>query len=387
MRRLVLNWQSGTPEEVFRLGSTEGVVCPRLQDLDLRANFDTLPFYRLLLSPKLTSLSLTYSSSFIELEPLEEELPIIQPVIMALDTFPLQRLRLRLNISRAAGRQMEPVISSAVLRCGPALKNLAIFSPLSDAAVQHIMQLPNLDTWHTASGPPRTPDLSMSNIFPRLDHLLLTSKASLEWLVLFTTTTHRISSGQNSHSWPSRGPLRRLGRLVVSLTVPIDVVLMSPIVQFRGLISLRLTSTCSLIRGCAFRLTDDNIVEIATALPNLEVAILGLVCSANSCQTTVASLISFYTCCRDLERLEIHFNTTNLRNDLESVSADPRLDSLPSLWTRNTFYLSLSDAPYTTDEDDVVPVVKGFRRIFPSPTHIVGNSTCWKGLNLRLRDA
>ena len=144
MRRLVLNWQSGTPEEVFRLGSTEGVVCPRLQDLDLRANLDTLPFYRLLLSPKLTSLSLTYSSSFIELEPLEEELPIIQPVIMGLDTFPLQRLRLRLNISRAAGRQMEPVISSAVLRCGPALKNLAIFSPLSDAAVQHICNFPIL---------------------------------------------------------------------------------------------------------------------------------------------------------------------------------------------------------------------------------------------------
>ena len=385
MHRLVLNWNSGISVEVFRLVLTEGVVCPGLRDLELRANFDTLPFYRLLVSPKLTSLSLEYSTFFTE--SLEEELSIIQPVIMGLDTSPLRKLRLQWwGMPTEPNRQMESVASSAVLRCGSALEKLAIYSPLSDVAVQHIMQLPNLDTWYAVSGPPRTPDLQISDIFPRLEHLSLASQESLEWLTLFTAISRHIPSGQNSHSPPGRGAVQRLGRLVISLRVPIDAVLMSPIMQFRGLISLKLTSTCSLMRGCAFRLTDDNIVEIATALPNLEVAILGLVCSANSCQTTVASLVSFYTCCRDLERLEIHFNTINLRNDLESASADPRLDSLPLLRTRDTFYLSLSDAPYTISEDDVVLVLKSFRGIFSSPIHIVGINASWKELNLKLQE-
>ena len=65
----------------------EMVMCPGLRDLDLVANSDILPFYRLFLSPKLTGFSLNYSSSL--LEPPEEVLSIIQSMVMGLDTFPL----------------------------------------------------------------------------------------------------------------------------------------------------------------------------------------------------------------------------------------------------------------------------------------------------------
>jgi hypothetical protein len=229
--------------------------------------------------------------------------------------------------------------------------------------------------------PLRTPGLPLPDIFPRLDYLALAEEVILEWLTFLTTTTRRTSLRQNSHPSLNRGPIQRLGGLLSFPGAPINALFMSPIMLFRGLIFLRLASACSITGGCAFGLTDDDIAEIATALPHLGEAVLGTVCSANSCRTTVASLVSFSTRCRNLEVLEIHFNTANLRNDLESVSADPRLDDLPSLRTCDIFSLSLSNAPYTINEDDVVPVLKGLRRIFPSLTEISGSSA-WKELDL-----
>ena len=359
-------------------------MCPGLRDLALRADPETLPFYRRLISPKLTSFTLTYSPSF--LKSMEEQLSIIQPVITGLDTFPLQRLRVHLYIPEAC-IQTESVVSLAVLRCGPALKALAMDSPLSNAALRHIMQLPNLDAWHTVSGPPRTPNPSLSNIFPRLSLLSLASEASLEWLTFFTTTARHIPPGQNSHASPNHGPVQRLTRLVVHPRVPIDAVFMTPIMLFHELISLRLTSAClAVVASCTFNLTDDNIAEIAAALPRLQVAALGTVCHANSCQTTVASLVSFSTSCKNLECLEVHFNTTNLCNDLKSVSTDPRLDNLPSPRTCNNFCLSPSGAPYTISEDEIAPMLRGFRRIFPSLTEIIWANTPRKELDTKLRE-
>ena len=372
--------------EVFRLVSlclAEMVMCPGLRDLDLVANSDILPFYRLFLSPKLTGFSLNYSSSL--LEPPEEVLSIIQSMVMGLDTFPLQHLRLLLGVPEEASRQIEPLVSSAVLRCRSALEGLIISSPLSDAAVQHIMQLPNLGMWDAVSGPPKTSHLPLSDIFPRLNDLSLVSEASLEWLTFLTKTTRRILPGQNFHSPLDWGRIQRFRRLVVYPPVPIDSIFMTPIMQFRGLVLLRLKPACSHSGGCAFRLTDNNIAEITTALPRLEVAILGAACSANSCRTTVASLVSFSTRCRHLKYLKVHFNMTNLRSGLESVSADPRLDNLPSSRTRGNFHLSLLGAPYTISEDDVVPVLKGFRRIFPSLTEIEGEDD-WGELSLMLQE-
>ncbi|KAF9780745.1 hypothetical protein BJ322DRAFT_279206 [Thelephora terrestris] len=386
MRRLVLDWDSGITEDVFdlvSLGLSGGILCPGLRELHWEADSYTLPFYQLLLSPKLTTLSLIYSSFR---GPPEEEFSKIQPVIMGLDTSSLKDLYLQWCIPEEANRQMEPVASSVVLRCGPALEKLAIFSPLSDAAVLHIMQLPNLVTWFTMNGPPRTPDSSPSDIFPQLDHLSLAGEGSLEWLTLFARTARGIPSTHNSHSSPNRGPVQTLGGLATFPRVPVDAAFMSPIMLFRELIFLRLSSACSIMGGCTFRLTDDDVAEIAAALPRLGDALFGTVCSANSCRTTVASLVSLSTRCRDLERLEIHFSTKNLRHNLESASTDPRLDSLTSLRMRDTFHLSISDAPYTISEDDVVPVLKGFRGVFPSLAQIDGNSTYWEGLSLRLRE-
>ena len=371
-------------KEVFHLvsfGLSGGVVFPELRELDWKANHDTLPFYRLFLSPKLSFLSLWFSTSP---ESLERDLSMVESAVMELGTLPLQYLYLRWLNPEAGNRQMESVASSAVLRCGTTLMRLSTFSPLSDAAVQHIMRLPNLTSLSTASRPPRTSDLPLSAIFPRLDRISLAGEDSLEWITFFTTTARRISSGQSSHSPLKHEPIERLRELRIASKSIIDAAFMSRIIQFRGLTSLKLPSACYTGNGCGFKLTDNDIAEIAAALPRLEVAVLGDACNANSCQTTVASLVSLSTQCRHLNWLEIHFNTTNLWNDLNSVSADPRLDSLPTLRASNNFLLFLACAPCTIDEDDIVPVLRGFRRIFPSLAQIRGFDDLWKRLNSRL---
>ena len=309
---------------------------------------------------------------------------MVESAVMGLGTLPLRYLYLRWLNPEAGSSQMESVASSAVLRCGTTLMHLSTFSPLSDAAVQHIIQLPNLNSLSTTSGPPRTSDLSLSAIFPRLDRISLVGGDSLEWLTFFTTTARRISSGRRSHPPFKHEPIERLRELMIAPKVIIDAAFMSRIIQFHELTSLGLTSTCFTVGGCGFKLTDDDIAEIAAALPRLEMAALGRACHANSCQTTVTSLVSLSTHCRGLEYLGIHFNTANLRNDLDSVLADPQLDSLPTLRTSNNFHLCLSFAPCTLSEDVIVPVLRGLRRIFPSLAQISGVKAFWRQLNLRL---
>ena len=270
------------------LGSTNGVLCPGLRSLYWWVVGATVPLHRLLLSTKLTALSLIHLPS----DSPEGELSVLQPVIVGLDTFYLRDLHIQWWIFDETSVQMESATSSAVLRCGPALEKLIVSSPLSDAAIQHIMQLPNLRTWNTASGPPSTPNLSLSDIFPRLDRLRLGGGKSLEWITFTTTTTRRIPSGQSSHSSIKHGPTQRLTLLEIFPKVTVDTVFMSRVIQFRELTIFSVWSACSPVQGCAFNLTDGDIEEIATALPRLEKATFGDVCSANSCRTTIKSLVS-----------------------------------------------------------------------------------------------
>ena len=177
MRRLFLHRGDWIPKEVFywmSLSLSGGVVCHELRDLEWKADYTTLPFHRLLLSPKLKALPLTWYSP-IRSESPESVLSMLRPVVMGLYTFHLRHLRLHWWIPGEAGEQMASAAPSAVLRRGPALEKLWIFPPLSDAAVQHIMRLPNLSTRDTVSGLPRTPNLTLSEFVGKREGFLFSN--------------------------------------------------------------------------------------------------------------------------------------------------------------------------------------------------------------------
>jgi len=198
------------------------------------------------------------------------------------------------------------------------------------------------------------------------------TEASLGWLPLFGANARRTLPGQ--------GPGQRLTTLACLAHVSLDAAFVSPIMLFRGLAHLALRPPCFSPGGCTFRLTDKDIADIAMALPKLEEALFGHVCPVNSCLTTVSSLLFLSARCKNLTWLEIHFNTTNLRRDLESMVENPRLRDLCALPKCPLGQLIVSQAPFLIEEGDYEPVLAGFRCIFPSLGGVAGMVEGWFNL-------
>ena len=387
MRRLNVYADFTVQEEVLHMisdNSPNGIMCPGLRELKWTGNRKPLPFPRLFLSPHLVTFSFRCVSS-----PLSEEiLSNLASAIAELPTSSLQYLRIDGRIPKnSVSTDLGSVVSSTILRCGPSLTALYASVPLSDAAVQHIMRLPKLTSWRAMNGPPRGLDLSLSYPFPQLEILELRTEASLEWLPPPEASARRTSPGQDAHVPPHCRLGQKLTVLDFWVGAPIDVVFMSPIMEFHGLVKLILESSCSYTDGCTFGLTDDDVAGIAIALPNLVDAIFGEVCRADVCRTTVCSLLFLSIRCKNLETLEIHFNTRNLREDLELIPENSRLRGLCELPRCQLEQLTVGNAPFRIAKEDHGPVVAGFLHIFQSLGSVYGIDTGWDELSSRFENA
>jgi hypothetical protein len=372
MRRLEIHadWM-GSEAELLRMisdNSPNGIMCPGLRELEWKCYIEPLPFFRLFLSPHLTTFSFRYSWFLSQVS--DEILANLTPAILELPASSLQSLTIEfITPNKKVSTFLESALSSTVLRCGPSLTSLYVEVPLSDAAVQHVIKLPKLTSWKTVNGPPRTSDLSLSDAFPQLETLKLLTEASLEWIPFLGAISRHPSLGQSSNRGPGQKPIV----LESWVDIPVDAAFMSPIMQLHGLVELGLRSTCFNGNGCTFGLTDKDVAEIAIALPRLRDAAFGHTCSANSCRTTVSSLLSLSTHCKDLEELQIHFNTINLLGDLTPISEDLRLRDAHSLPKCGLRTLDVWNAPLRIGAEDRGPVAAGFLGIFPSLSVIITN--------------
>ena len=386
MRQLRLERNSGISDHVLRMisvNSSNGILFPRLRELTWKGR--SYPLERHFLSPHLTHFMFLCPSHMNGLP--DELVSNLTSVVVELQTSSLQSLRIDLHVTgEGIPTNLRDAISSAVIRCGTSLTYLSVPTLLSDAATKHIMQLPKLAEWVARSGPPRIPDLSVSDAFPQLENLKLHTEASLEWLPLFDANTRRTPSGQGTYTPTNRGPCSKLTTLACWVEVSLDATFISTIMVFRGLVNLSLQPPCFGQGACGFHLTDDDIMGIATTLPNLEDAVFGFACSANSCRTTVSSLLFLSALCKNLAWLGIHFNTTNLRRDLKSMAENPRLRDLCALPKCQVTELPASHAPLQLEDGDYEPVVAGFRCIFPSLRGILGKGAGWNRVNSKLWD-
>ena len=248
--------------------------------------------------------------------------------------------------------------------------------PISDAAAQHIMPFPSLVLWSMRSGPPEKFDLSQFDAFPDLK---LCTETSLRWFPPLGAALRCIPPGQTSYD---RGPIPKLIPLVT--TPVVNSAFMSPIMLFYGLEELILESPCPIVDECAFNLKDDDVAKATPALPNLEYAAFGRVCRADSCKTTVFSLLFPSVRCKKLRSLEIHFNVGNLRDDLEWISENPRLRDLCVLSRCQIGSWGVSKAPLRSTEEDYERLAAGFPFIFPGFRRIGGIS--WNKLSSRLHN-
>ena len=114
-----------------------------------------------------------------------------------------------------------------------------------------------------------------------------------------------------------------------------------------------------------FELNNNNVTELAVALIQLESLLLGHACFENTCPGTVACLLTISTYCIGLEKLEIHFSTTNIVDDFKNIQEVPRFEQLRSAPRCPITRLDVYRIPLTLDEPGFETVAN---RIFLSLT-------------------
>lgn len=375
MRRVsVYEWWSVGEDTLhkFRLYSPADGWFPALQDLFWCITKSNALYLDLFFSPGLKKVSIYALWS----ETPHEILPVITSTISALPVSALQYLFFSVH----PWGYFKDSFSSVVLRCGPPLTALPSPTPLSDAAIDHLIHLPNLHTW-TIKGPPPIYSASpLPLVFPPLEELTLEGSSAREWFSLFERLEDHILAVQGVT------PLSRMKQLLTSLDIKecpnsiIDARLASPIQMFHNLVFLNVEASCHDTNNddpCVFKLNDDDVTKLTIALPQLQSLLLGVTCPENTCATTIACLLQISVHCVGLRALEIHFNTTDIVGDLKKISEDPEFQELRSLPRCSIARLDVFFTPLDLDEHGFKAVISGMADIFPSLVRCEGSEPAW----------
>ena len=360
MRSLTLGLEANIPRgAVLKLsrGSAGGQLFPRLEVLCWYIDETVIPTscFHLFLPPQLKSVDLSYSGSGISRDGVAPLVHIISSLTSSLEY---------LTFYHGQSREMilEDTLSSFVCQRGSSLRSFDSDVLLSEAAIHHLMQLPNLRFWVGYHEPPRTlPPIT----FPSLECLHL-DQTSLPWLHLLASHGKEIVR-KGSTPAASRTNIREtLDSLECSEVTTIDSAFVHSVINFRNLVSLRAAGDCTEPEVCISRFTDGDVEELAAALPRLEALLLGPPCYSNSCNTTVASLMSISVNCLELK---IHFNTRDIIRDLRFLLQGNSGRDRPKCKVWN---LMVGDVPLEVQGVDVETVAMGFRVILPHLKHLGG---------------
>ena len=342
------------------------------------------------LSPPLKEIHISMSQAWIHSEVPRNILPVIASTISTLPTSILELLLVdTTRFRRVSWAYFQDSFSSVALRCGPSLRKFDSPVPLSDAAVDHLVRLPHLNTWRVDGPPPTFSTLTFPLIFPPLTKFTLGEGAASGWFCLFERLERGVSVTQRVP------PLAKVKESLKHLRVQdfhspcpiVNVSFASTVQIFQNLVCLNVGAMCPSERNegpCIFRLNNDNVTEIVVALSQLESLVLGRPCFENTCATTVACLLPISVHCIKLEKLEIHFNTTNIVDDIKGMSEDSQIEELRSLPRCTLMCLDVHHIPLTLDEPGFGTVMNGMVDIFPSLEFCGGHDRTWRELSVRI---
>ena len=371
----------------LRANSPAGGWFPALQTLYWYTTESDLPYVNLFFYPHLKTISIfvqgwSNNSS-------EDTFLAIASTISALPTSALQSLDVFVPHMVPWGH-FEDSLSSVAPRCGPSLVEFISSTPLSKAAADHLIQLPHLHTWRIDSSPPSYSASSFPLTFPPLNEFTLGGGVVYEWLSLFERLE---DSASTARGVTPLSKMKESLKILAITEVPgftIDISFTSPIQMFQNLVELSVETSCwdERDRGqCIFKLNNNDVTELAIALPRLEPLCIEPGCYENICATTVTSLLAISVHCVKLRWLEIHFNTTNIVDDLKTISEDHKFQELRSLPRCSLNYLDVWRTPLTLDEPDFEIVANGMIGIFPSLECCTGwgeFKDSWHGLSKKI---
>ena len=150
MRKVEVKESSYIAEVSFRklhFNSPAGGSFPALQSLTLCITTSNLPYTILFFSRNLEHVSILVSWPFSNDVP-HDAISGAASVISTIPTSALQRLFIQIDPARMPWPHFKDSLSSLILRCGPSLTVFVSEIPLSDTAVNHLLQLPHPHTHH-----------------------------------------------------------------------------------------------------------------------------------------------------------------------------------------------------------------------------------------------
>ena len=169
---------------------------------------------------------------------------------------------------------------------------------------------------------------------------------------------------------------------------PIDSSLVSKFLPLTDLVDVRISAGCPL-QSCVSRFTDEDVERLAIALPKLEVLTLGeRPCKANTCPTTILSLLSLSIHCTKLRYLNIHFSTRNIWVDMLDTFCDAYSHGLHLRPKSGLKTLVVQDTPLDIDYSGHTPafVSMGMVMIFPSLNKFVSETSAWDRLEFVVKN-
>ena len=373
----------------LRLNSPPGGWFPALQGLSWCITESNLPCADLFFSPHLKRIRIYVSWSWDNTTLPLSTLPTLASIISALPTSSLERMSVGDNYQTLPWAHFKDSFSSIILRCGQSFTDYNSPVPLSNAALHHLIHLPHLRTWRIHGPPPTYPTSSLPLVFPPLRELTLGEGAACGWFPLLRRLEDGASTTQGVTTLSKTKEFLKVLNVDDMFGVDIDPSFVSTIQCFRNLVDLNVDVRCSSgdDRGeCTFKLSDDNITELAMALTQLKFLLLGRTCSKNTCLTTIACLLPISVHCSKLKQLEIHFNTTNIVDDFRNMLEDPRSKQLRSLPKCPLTSLFVHWIPLGLHESDLETVAKGMIDIFPFLTDCEGVGESWIELSGKITD-
>lgn len=284
----------------------------------------------------------------------------------AISVLPISSLK-TLRLSVLGDGAVREAIFSLLSTCPKSLTTLEVsrMIQLRDVTWCRILLLfSRLRRLETDQFPPTMFPPSFPVFFPALRLAHFRGPAASRWIYFLSDNSGRMVSSDTGSRPRIVAPL--LSHLYCDYDVELDSTLISCFRVFQNLSALRLGSGCSRDM-CGFRLTDEDISQLAMQLPGLRHVFLGVVCPHNTCMTTVNSLLVLSTHCKGLQELTIHFSTRNLARDMKDSFNNPlrRSSSPPSRCPLSELNVWLAPLLPEALGGEVFPTLAGLVDIFP----------------------
>ena len=267
-------------------------------------------------------------------------------------------------------QEFSDAVSELAMRTTPRLRTIRVPTILSSKAFHHIADLPNIERIDAQF----CLDLDRPYLYePLYIPSLKTFKARFQGPDAWKFALPRIHTPNLNGMTlkfkenPNEGECRELFDIMVNdgldkrvsrLSIPrIDAMtgvvlqVLEPLFQFKNLTHVRLGFHCDDPKGCMYMMTDPDAAAIGKALPKIQKLFLGPACKIPNRGVTFKGLTSLSEHCRDLEKLQTHFDLTYSNADelnqrlTEAVAPGTSECKLEEICVGRQGYSNSPDAP------------------------------------------